>query len=129
MYIFQDRINNKQKIVTKSSTEAEMVATSDSANQTMHIRRFLEAQGHAQDAVEIFQDNLSCMNLINRGKSNSERTRHMDIRYFWLAEQVRNKELKLTHLRTEDMFANLLTKPLQGAQFDRERRMLTGWCT
>jgi hypothetical protein len=51
----------------------------------------------------------------------------MDIRYFWLAEQVKNKELKLTHLRTEDMFANLLTKPLQGAQFDRERRMLTGW--
>jgi hypothetical protein len=117
----------KQKIVTKSSTEAEMVATSDSANQTLHIRQFLIEQGHEQQAAEIFQDNISCMNLLNRGKSNSERTRHMSIRYFWLSEQIKKKEIKLTHLRTEDMSANILTKPVQGAQFDRERRLLTGW--
>ena len=117
----------KQKIVTKSSTEAETVATSDSANQTMHIRRFLMEQGYDQGPAEIFQDNISCMNLLSRGKSNSERTRHMSIRYFWLAEQLKSKEIKLTHLRTEDMSANVLTKPVQGAQFDRERRLLTNW--
>jgi len=117
----------KQKIVTKSSTEAETVATSDSANQTMHIRRFLIEQGYDQGPAEVFQDNISCMNLLNRGKSNSERTRHMSIRYFWLAEQLKSKEIKLTHLRTEDMSANVLTKPVQGAQFDRERRLLTNW--
>ena len=69
------------------------------------------------------------MNLIDRGRSNSERTRHMDIRYFWINEKVRNGEIVIEHLGTERMFANLLTKPLQGAQFDRERRMLTGWAS
>jgi hypothetical protein len=119
----------KQKIVTKSSTEAEMVATSDSANQSLHMRRFLEEQGHVQGPVLMYQDNVSCMALINKGRSNSERTRHMDIRYFWLAERVKNKEVKLIHLRTEDMCANILTKPIQGAQFNRERRLLTNWNT
>ena len=117
----------KQKIVTKSSTEAELVATSDSANQTLHLRQFLIEQGHPNCGAEVFQDNISCMNLLNKGKSCSERTRHMSIRYFWLSEKIRKKEVKLTHIRTEDMCANILTKPLQGAQFDRERRLLTNW--
>jgi hypothetical protein len=119
----------KQKIVTKSSTEAELVATSDSANQSLHIRQFVIGQGYNHGPVVVFQDNLSCMALINKGKSSSERTRHMAIRYFWLSEKIKKKELKLTHIRTEDMYANTLTKPLQGSQFDRERRLLTNWIT
>jgi len=119
--------STKQKIVTKSSTEAELVATSDSANQTLHMRQFLLEQGYNQTYSEIFQDNISCMNLLNKGRSCSERTRHMSIRYFWLTEKIRKNEIKLTHIRTEDMSANVLTKPLQGAQFDRERRLLTNW--
>jgi hypothetical protein len=117
----------KQKIVTKSSTESELVATSDSANQTLHLRQFLVEQGYPQEAAEIFQDNISCMNLLKKGKSCSERTRHMSIRYFWLTEKIRKGEIKLTHIRTEDMCANVLTKPIQGAQYDRERRLLTNW--
>lgn len=38
--------SSKQQIVMKSSTEAELVALSDSANQALHIRNFLLAQGH-----------------------------------------------------------------------------------
>ena len=119
----------KQKIVTKSSTEAELVATSDSANQALHMRQFLIEQGYEQGPAEVFQDNVSCMNLLNKGKSCSERTRHMSIRYFWVSEKIKKEEMKLTHIRTEDMCANILTKPIQGAQFDRERRLLTNWET
>ena len=34
---------------------------------------------------------------------------------------------KIEYLRTEDMYANVLTKPLQGSHFIREREALTGW--
>jgi len=118
----------KQKIVTKSSTEAEFVAASDSVNQALHIRQLLIHQGHKQKPVKLYQDNLSCMALINRGRASSERTRHMSIRYFWISERISDKEITVEHLGTERMFANLLTKPLQGTQFTEERRMLTNWC-
>jgi hypothetical protein len=37
--------SSKQQIVTKSSTEAELVALSDCANQALFIRNFLIQQG------------------------------------------------------------------------------------
>jgi hypothetical protein len=91
------------------------------------MRQFLKEQGYEQGPAEVFQDNLSCMALINKGKPSSERTRHMSIRYFWMTEKIKKGDVKLTHMRTENMCANVLTKPLQGAQFDRERRLLTNW--
>jgi hypothetical protein len=51
----------------------------------------------------------------------------INIRHFWLSEKVAMKEVVLEHLGTEDMFANILTKPVQGAQFERERLGLTNW--
>ena len=57
------------------------------------------------------------------------RTRHIAIRYFWLKERVDHGEARVIHLGTREMFANLLTKPLQGAQFKCERQGLTGWDT
>ena len=119
--------SSKQHIVTKSSTEAELVALSDSANQAIHVRRFLKGQGYTMGAITIFQDNQSCMALVERGRSGAERTRHIDIRYFWVKERVDLGEIRVEYLRSEDMYANVLTKPLQGSQFQRERDGLTGW--
>ena len=48
-----------QKIVTKASTEAELVALSDMASQTIHDRGFVLAQGHTVGPVVIYQDNIS----------------------------------------------------------------------
>ena len=117
----------KQKIVTKSSTEAELVATSDSCNTPFQVRRFLIAQGHECGPVILYQDNLSCMHLLAKGKASSERSRHIAIRYFWIKERVDEGEIKIEHLATELMPANILTKPLQGEQFKAERFMLTNW--
>ena len=113
--------SSKQLIVTKSSTEAELVGLSDSANQGLCIRTFLIAQGYHMPAMTILQDNQSCMTLIAEGRSGAEYTRHIQIRYFWVKEQVDKGEVRIEYLRSEDMYTNVLTKPLQGAQFVRER--------
>ena len=117
----------KQQIVTKSSTEAELVALSDSSNQALHLRNFIIGQGHACGPVTVYQDNMSCMSLIKRDRPAAERTRHIAIKYFWLKEPVDMGEARVKHLGTKFMYANLLTKPLQGAQFKSEREGITGW--
>ena len=67
------------------------------------------------------------MSLIERGRSGAERTRHIAIRYFWVKERVTNGEMIIEHKGTKEMYANILTKPLQGSQFVYERESLTGW--
>ena len=84
-------------------------------------------EGHPCGPVILYQDNMSCMALIGRGRSAGERSRHIDIRYFWVKERVDIGEAKVVHLGTKHMYANLLTKPLQGGQFKEERKGLTGW--
>ena len=118
--------SRKQGIVTKSSTESELVAMSDSCNQGIHVRRFLTAQGYVMGPMEIFQDNKSTMALIERGRSGAEKTRHIDSKYFWLKEQISAGTAIVTHLGAELMYANVLTKPIQAGQFKRESDMLMG---
>ena len=117
----------KQGIVSKSSTEAELIGLSDSANQGIHTRMFLVNQGYTMGPVTVYQDNMSCMALIDRGRSGAEKTRHIGIRYFWVKERVTTGEVTLVHKGTKEMYANILTKPLQGGQFVYEKECLTGW--
>jgi hypothetical protein len=46
----------KHQIVTKSSTEAELVALSDSASQGLHTRSFIMAQGYQCGPVIIYRE-------------------------------------------------------------------------
>jgi hypothetical protein len=119
--------STKQHIVSKSSTEAELVGLSDSANQGLHMRNFLVMQGYRMPPVTVYLDNLSYIALLARGRSGAERTRHIVIRYFWTKECVDIGEMRIGNKGTKQMYANVLTKPLQGSQFMHERTCLTGW--
>ncbi len=76
--------SSKQKIVTESSTELELVGLSDSAAWAIHLKKFVEKQRYSVGPVVIY--NLSCMALMKRGGQGSERSRHINIRHFWVAE-------------------------------------------
>jgi hypothetical protein len=67
------------------------------------------------------------MALLARGRSGGERTRHIDIRHSWMKERVDEGEATIMHKGTSELYANVLTKPLQGSQFVYERGCLTGW--
>ena len=67
------------------------------------------------------------MALIKNGKSNSERTRHIAIRFFFVSDRVNSNEIKLEYLETENMIADVLTKPLQGELFKMLRDKLLNW--
>ena len=68
-------------------------------------------------AATINQDNTSTINLAHNGMSNSEKTRHISIRYFFVTDRIKSGEIYLQHLGTAHMIADILTKPLQGELF------------
>ena len=117
----------KQSIVTKSSTEAELVAASDLMNQPFHMKELLTAQGYEVGPIILYQDNLNCMHIMAKGKAGSQRTRHIAIRYYWIKQHMDDKTVIVEKVPTEQMPANILTKPLQGSQFRYERQLLTNW--
>ena len=107
--------SEKEKIVTKSSTEAELVAPSDSCSQGLHVGKFLQAQGHQVGPLILYQDNMSCMALVARGRSAAEKTRHIDIRYFRVKGRVDSRVASVAHQGTATMYANVLSKAVQGS--------------
>ena len=117
----------KQSIVTKSSTESELVAFSDVSSEVVCLRNFAIAQGYPVEPAIIYQDNISTMHLIDNGGPCSKRSRHIDIRHFWVMEKIADGSIEVQRCPTEVMWANVLTKPVQGAQFIVERQGLTNW--
>ena len=82
----------KQKIMTKSSTEAELVGVDDLTPQIMWTKYFLKAQGQPVPDTIIYQDNMSSIQLETNGiKSSSARTRHIQIRYYFVADLQHKK--------------------------------------
>jgi len=108
----------KQKINTKSSTEAELVGLSDSMSVIIWCRNFLEEQGYKMPPAQVFQDNMSTIAMVRSGKPTSDRTRHINIRFFFIHDREKNGEIKIEYRSTETMLADILTKPLQGEQFE-----------
>jgi len=102
-------------IITKSSTEAELVGATDGANQVIHLRSFLIAQGYEEKPAVLYQDNMSAIALIKKGKSGSMRTRHIDVKYYWLTERCEEGIVVIVYMPTEEMgAANILTKAVLG---------------
>ena len=114
----------KQSIVSKSSTEAELIAASDMASQIIWLRNFMQAQGHEMGPAILFQDNMSTIALINAGRAKAEKSRHINVRYFWLRDRIESGEIVVQHKPTEHMLADALTKPLTGSLLLRMRNLL-----
>jgi hypothetical protein len=67
------------------------------------------------------------MKLAEKGRSTSEKTRHINIRYFFVKDRVDAGELLITYLSTDEMIADVLTKPLQGTLFVKLRNLLLNY--
>jgi hypothetical protein len=110
--------STRQKLNTNSSTEAELVAASDIMPQLLWTRYFLEAQGYDIKENILYQDNQSAMLLEKNGRASSgKKTRHVNIRYYFITDRINKKEVSVMYCPTGDMVADFFTKPLQGSLF------------
>ena len=117
--------SKKQKLNTRSSTEAELVAVDDGMSQMLWTKLFLEAQGYPIKENRLHQDNKSAILLEKNGKaSSSKRTRHLNIRYFFVTDQVSKGNLKIEFCPTAEMIADYFTKPTTGSTFQRLRCLI-----
>jgi hypothetical protein len=117
----------QQKIVTRSSCESEIVALDDGASLLLWIRRIIDTMKISQKRSVINEDNQATIRLIMNGQSNAERTRHINIKYFWLHQEMKTGEILLRYVNTEYNLADYFTKCLTNAVlFERFVRHICG---
>lgn len=119
----------KQKLNTKSSTEAELVGASNYLlPNIIWVKMFLESQGYQLGENYIEQDNESAIKLEKNGRmSAGPRSRHINIRYFWIRDRSKQENITIRHCPTLDMLGDFFTKPLQGNLFQRFRDVIIGY--
>ena len=117
----------KQKLNTGSSTESELIGVDDLMPSILWTRHFLEAQGHCVHENIVFQDNQSAMLLEKNCKASSgKHTKHIDIHYFFVTDQIQKKRMSVEWCPTADMIADFWTKPNQGQLCKRNRDLIMG---
>ena len=87
----------------------------------------MKAQGYQHEPITLAQDNQSTIALIKKGRSTSQRTRHIALRYFFVKDYVDKEIVRVVYVPTDEMVADILTKPVHGTPvFRKLRKMLLG---
>mmetsp|Transcript_18954 Transcript_18954/g.47633 ORF Transcript_18954/g.47633 Transcript_18954/m.47633 type:complete len:171 (+) Transcript_18954:446-958(+) len=94
--------------------------------QCMWTLRLLESIGAEVQGLFLEQENLSTIALMKNGRPNSSRSRHIAIRYFFIHDKINEKVVNVIHRPSEELTADLLTKPLVTERFKILRDALLG---
>ena len=94
--------------------------------QTKNLPDTLELKDLGNHNV-IEQDNTSAIQLEQNGKqSSTKQTRHINIRYFYVTDKIKEGEVSVVYKPTHNKVSDYLTKPLQGSLFAKHRDALLG---
>jgi hypothetical protein len=117
----------KQRLNMTSSTESKLVGVNDMMPIMLWTSYFLLSQGYGIVEYLLLQDNKSSILLEQNGKALSgKRTRHINIRYFFITDWVNMKEISIGWCPTKKMVADFMTKNLQGSHFRNLRDDIMG---
>jgi hypothetical protein len=117
--------SRKQKINTVNTFESEIVASTDMLPYGIRIWNYLQAQGLKIPIPKLMQDNLAVIQ-ITEPEHQSYRSKHIGVRQISLQDLIRSKQLEVQFCPTNEMYADGLTKPLQGKLHTQSTMRLMG---
>ncbi len=116
-------LSKKQSSVAMSSAEAEYMAASP-CREVVWVRAILKGLGFDQrQPTPIYEDNSACIQM-SRNPVQHNKTKHIDLHYHFVRERAEIGQVKLVWVPTGEMIADLLTKALPPALFEKLRDML-----
>jgi hypothetical protein len=110
--------SKKQSTVATSTAESELYGLCEGVKEGLFLRHWFEFYTGLIPTVEIMGDNQGSLFIADHTTSHN-RTKHIDIQHFFIREHVKNKEIILTYVQTQDMLADILTKATKKIIFQR----------
>jgi len=111
-------LSKKQAIVALSTAEAEYIALSYATQEVVWLRKLLitDLMSASKEPTVMMEDNQGAISIAKNPVAHA-RTKHIDIRYHFIREAVQNGTVDLCFCPSENMIADLLTKPLPRGRF------------
>jgi hypothetical protein len=103
-------LSKKQTITADSTTVAEFVATHTGCQRILWSKNMLEEMGF-NPKIFLHQDNTSTIHLLKHS-GNSGRTKHIALRYNMIREAIKEHDIQVVYTPSEEMVADIFTKPL-----------------
>jgi hypothetical protein len=115
--------SKKQSTVANSSTEAEYYALTDAVKEALFIRQWFQVYCNTIVPIKILCDNQGSIHWADH-TTDHNRTKHIDIKHFFVREHVKNKTVIVEYVDTTNQLADILTKATGVQIFQRIRETL-----
>lgn len=116
--------SRKQPTVSLSSTEAEYIALAGGICEATWLQSLLTEMGiDCGGATVIYEDNQSCIKVAEEPKEH-KRMKHIDVKYNFIRDSISCGKIKLKYIPTGDQIADIMTKGLNRAGFEKHRANL-----
>ena len=117
-------LSQKQTTVALSTSEAEYMALGLATQEAIWLHHLLnDLHVNTTEPTEIMEDNQGTI-AMTRNPVGHKRTKHIDIKHHFIREAVQDGAITLTYCPTNHMVADIFTKPLPKAQFEKLRKEL-----
>ena len=119
--------SKRQEITALSTAEAEFISAARCGQEACHLRMMLEFLGFPQhNPTVIFEDNNACIQMAQNA-ANTSRTKHIDLRKYYLKELERRDIVQLIRVSSHDQHADFLTKQVAPESHSRHHRFVAGY--
>ena len=104
--------SKRQPTTALSSTEAEYMASTHATKEAIWLRSLLKDFGFEQVGATIINTDSQGSLALAKNPTHHSRTKHIDIQHHFVREQIELQTIELQYCPTEEMTADVLTKPL-----------------
>ena len=112
---------SKQYLTASSTFQAEYIAVYDATPHAIWLKNFIDGLkiiDSIQKPLKVYCDNVAVVFFAKNNKRSSE-SRNIDVKYFAVRENVRDKEIEVLNIGTKDQLANRFTKAFAVESFKK----------
>jgi hypothetical protein len=107
----------KQKFVALSIEDAKYMETCEACTKAVWLRKLIsDLFDQIPELTIIYCDNQSCIRLSGHPVFH-ERSNHIEIKYYFIRDKVKEGEVNLKYIPTDEQTTDILTKPLSRIMF------------
>src|SRR6266851_7512839 len=116
--------SKKQRVVADNSCYAEYIALHEASHETTFLRQLLDGLGFLPDGPTPLHCDNDAASRLAEDQTGHPSVKHIRVKFHSVRQLIEEESLKVTHVRSADNTADILTKPLGRSDFQRLQQYL-----